>query len=195
MSGGCRSQRTDFDIEGLVAAAQAGDGVAFAGIYEYFAPRIARYLDRNLPNRPDEVDDLTAEVFYKVFEKMDRFEFRGLPFSAWVYRIAHNRLVDHVRFMKRAATTSIEADPRAATLQAPCDLHESLDRDEVTRALRRLTHERREVLVRRFVDGLSIAETARALGKTEEATKKLQLRALGDLRRDMGAFQLAGLAS
>ncbi len=81
----------------LVARAQQGDSQAFADLYEQYSPVVYRFLRRRLDGSDEVVQDLTADVFVKVYEKLDRYVERGLPFTAWLYRIAHNHLVDYLR--------------------------------------------------------------------------------------------------
>jgi RNA polymerase sigma-70 factor (ECF subfamily) len=179
------------ELHEVVERAKAGDSAAFATLYERFQPEIYRYLARHLGAHRHEAEDLTAEVFLKVFERLQGYEFRGLPFSAWLFRIARNRLIDHVRARPKRPVGSIEDKPGIAELGAQEALDRSLDRMELARALRRLTDERRQVVVLRFLEGRSVAETAAALGKTEDAVKKLQARGLARLREVLGPTRQA----
>src|SRR5688572_8353744 len=83
----------------LVARAQGGDQQAFADLYEAYRPLVYRFLRRRIDGADEVVEDLTEDVFVKLYEKLDRYVERGLPFTAWLYRIAHNQLVDHLRAM------------------------------------------------------------------------------------------------
>ena len=167
----------------LVRLAQQGDAAAFATLYEQYAPAIARYLRRRLGGPDEAVEDLTAEVFVKVYQKLGRYEERGLPFSAWLHRIARNQMVDHVRALSRHVAHPLDAAgevPERATGRA---FGRVLDRQVLEPALARLTDEQRRVVELRFLEGRSVAETAALLGRTEEAVKKLQARGLANLRR------------
>ena len=86
----------------LVVMAQQGDQAAFASLYEQYSPLVYRFLRRRLDGADEVVEDLTEDVFVKVYEKLDRYVERGLPFTAWLYRIAHNHLVDYLRSAARA---------------------------------------------------------------------------------------------
>src|SRR6185436_639691 len=90
----------------LVSKAQQGDQMAFASIYEQYSPLVYRFLRRRLDGSDEVVEDLTEDVFVKVYEKLDRYVERGLPFTAWLYRIAHNHLVDYLRTLPRLSATS-----------------------------------------------------------------------------------------
>src|SRR3954447_10679137 len=91
----------------LVAKAQQGDQMAFATLYEQYRPLVYRFLRRRLDGSDEVVEDLTEDVFVKLYEKLDRYVERGLPFTAWLYRIAHNQLVDFVRTCPATPTTRL----------------------------------------------------------------------------------------
>lgn len=154
-------------------------------IYERYSPRIYSYLCNHLHGATHEAEDLTANVFVKAYEKLDGYEYRGAPFSAWLFRIAHNQLIDHVR--SRSRTTQVPLDD-AFEVRQPSSF-KGLDRrlavDQIKLAMSTLTEEQRQVIGMRFVEGLGAAEVARRMGRTEEAVKKLQARGLAALKRGM----------
>jgi RNA polymerase sigma-70 factor (ECF subfamily) len=170
-------------VQSLVERAQAGDGGAFGELYEQFAPEIFRYLLRHLNGRRESAEDLTEEVFVKVLERLGSYQFRGLPFSAWLYRIARNHMIDHLRSRPRQVISSLDQAPEIPEKKAEQTMDRSLDRHELTYALDRLTSDQRHVVTLRFLDGFTTAETAEIMGKTEDAVKKLQARGLVQLRR------------
>src|SRR5918995_6356859 len=92
----------------LVTRAQQGDQTAFASLYEQYSPLVYRFLRRRLDGADEVVEDLTEDVFVKVYEKLDRYVERGLPFTAWLYRIAHNHLVDYLRTLPRMTASSLD---------------------------------------------------------------------------------------
>ena len=169
----------------LVHSAQAGVSGAFALLYEAHAPTIYRFLRRRLTGPDELVADLTADVFVKAYEKLGGYQERGLPFSAWLYRIAHNQMIDHLRKHRRVVCPLDEVGdlpehaPEGATARV-------LDRQILEPALARLTDEQRAVVQLRFLGGFSVAQTAALLGRSEEAVKKLQARGLVNLRRLLG---------
>jgi len=171
------------DVQTLVERAQAGDGGAFGELYEQFSPEIFRYLLRHLNGRRESAEDLTEEVFVKVLERLGSYQFRGLPFSAWLYRIARNHMIDHLRSRPRQIVSSLDTAPEIPEKKAEQVMDRSLDRHELAYALDRLTSDQRRVVVLRFLDGFTTAETAEMMGKTEDAVKKLQARGLVQLRR------------
>jgi RNA polymerase sigma-70 factor (ECF subfamily) len=167
----------------LVARAQQGDQMAFAELYETYRPLVYRFLRRRLDGSDETVEDLTEDVFVKLYEKLDRYVERGLPFTAWLYRIAHNQLVDFVRTLPRHQAQSLDVVADVAESQATAEYRSVLDRETLEPALARLTAEQRQAVELRFLQGLSVAETAATMGRSEEAVKKLQARALANLRR------------
>jgi RNA polymerase sigma-70 factor (ECF subfamily) len=167
----------------LVARAQQGDQQAFATLYETYRPLVYRFLRRRLDGADEAVEDLTEDVFVKLYEKLDRYVERGLPFTAWLYRIAHNQLVDYVRTLPRHQARSLDGVVDVAETQATAEYRSVLDRETLAPALARLTDEQRQAVELRFLQGMSVAETAATMGRSEEAVKKLQARALVNLRR------------
>ena len=171
------------DAKDLVRQAQEGDSAAFAALYEQYAPTIYRFLRRRMDGPDEAVEDLTEDVFVKVYEKLDRYEERGLPFAAWLYRIAHNQLVDHVRTLPRLPARSLEDAHAVPEQGAGRAFGQVLDRQVLAPALASLTDEQRRVVQLRFLQGLSVADTAALMERSEEAVKKLQARGLANLRR------------
>lgn len=163
--------------------AQHGDAAAFGALYETYAPVIYRFLRRRLDGPDEVVEDLTEEVFVKVYEKLDRYQERGVPFTAWLYRIAHNHLVDHLRTQPKAIAYSLDEVTNVAERGAASAFGRVLDREALAPALARLTNEQRQAVQLRFLEGLSVADTASLMQRSDEAVKKLQARALANLRR------------
>lgn len=169
----------------LVALAQQGDQQAFATLYEQYRPLVYRFLRRRLDGPDETVEDLTEDVFVKLYEKLDRYVERGLPFTAWLYRIAHNLLVDFVRTLPRHTAQSLDLVADVPEHHTGSEYRNVLDREALEPALARLTAEQRRAVEYRFLKGMSVAETAAAMGRSEEAVKKLQARALANLRRSL----------
>ena len=169
----------------LVAQAQAGDQQAFATLYEQYRPLVYRFLRRRLDGADETVEDLTEDVFVKLYEKLDRYVERGLPFTAWLYRIAHNQLVDYVRTLPRNSAQPLDTVADIPEYQTGSEYRSVLDRETLEPALARLTPEQRQAVELRFLKGMSVAETSAAMGRSEEAVKKLQARALANLRRSL----------
>ncbi len=167
----------------LVGRAQQGDQQAFAELYEQYSPLVYRFLRRRLDGSDETVEDLTEDVFVKIYEKLDRYVERGLPFTAWLYRIAHNHLIDYLRALPRTSASSLDEVADVAERETTSDYTRVLDQQSLEPAMARLTPEQRQAVELRFLQGMSVAETARAMGRSDEAVKKLQARALANLRR------------
>lgn len=174
----------------LVRRAQKGDRSAFALLYERYFERVYRYLVARLSN-PTEAEDLAQEVFLRVLEALPRFRFRGPPFSAWIFRIAHNLVVDRYRRTGHAGEVlpldTVLGLPSGQDVPAQAIL--ALEAQALGAALARLTEAQRQVLLLRFVAGLSVRETAQAMGKSENAVKALQHAGLLALRRHLAHLQ------
>jgi RNA polymerase sigma-70 factor (ECF subfamily) len=175
----------DTDIQTLVDRAQAGDREAFGELYERLSPKVYSYLYYHLHGRAQLAEDLTEEVFVKVLEKLARYQNRGLPFSAWIFRIAHNHLIDYVRAQPKAGVVSIDDCHDLPEHHAERTLELALTHTELAEAITHLTNDQRRVIVLRFLQGMSTAETARVLSKTEDAVKKLQSRGLQVLKKNL----------
>jgi RNA polymerase sigma-70 factor (ECF subfamily) len=165
----------------LVIRAKSGDHGAFTQIYERYAPAIYRYIYFRV-GEAELAEDLQAEVFLRMLEGIHRYEDRGWPISAWLYRIAHDRTVDTMRRRRNRQHVPLES------WGGCCDGPESsievqLDYEELNRMLNDLTDEQRKVIQMRFMADMSIQEVAKTLGRTEGSVKALQHRGLQSLAR------------
>jgi len=159
------------------------DANAFGELYDLFIERVYRYLYFRTGSHP-EAEDLTEQVFLKTGEAIGRYRWQGRPFLAWLYRLAHNAHIDHVRSQK--PTTSLNNDDRPLELPssaAAVELTRALDADLLTRALGELTPDQQQVIVMKFLDGLDNEQIAQSMDKREGAIRALQMRALMSLRR------------
>ena len=170
------------DLTRLVERAKSGDAQAFGALYDRFQPEILRYLTHRTRD-PEAAEDLTQQVFLKAWQAIPRFEQRGVPFKAWLYRMAHNQMVDHFRTHK--PTTELgdfdlpdEADQESALLTG--EMNEALQR-----ALARLSEDHRQVLTLRFLMEKSAREIGEVMGRKEVTVRGLQMRALQALRREI----------
>lgn len=172
------------DIDDLVREAQRGDLNAFSLVYDHFFPKVHRYITLRIGSAT-EAEDLTQEVFLKVMQALNTFQFQGSPFASWLFRIAHNLVVDRLR-RKTVAGHAIPLD-EALSLATGEDVEgeaiTSLTMQRVYQALGQLTELHRQVILYRFVAGLSLAETASAMGRNVNAVKALQHSALKSLRK------------
>ena len=162
----------------LIEAAQA-DPARFLEIYERYVDRIYGFVSRRTENRAA-AEDVTSQVFEQALRTIGRFEWRGVPLAAWLFRIASNALADHWRRRGRDVAES------------PPDIPDSRELDDIDRRLvlyqqiAQLPEVQRQVIEMRFVEEKSIREVAAALDRSEGAVKQLQLRALENLRKSMG---------
>jgi RNA polymerase sigma-70 factor (ECF subfamily) len=170
-------------IRGLVERAQRGDRVALEELYLLHFDRIYSYLHMSVGSRHD-AEDLTTQTFVKMLEAIGRFQWRSVPFSAWLFRIAHNLAMDHFRANRRwqpeeEVPETAQGEESSAEEQALA----SLGQTSMMRLIDRLSPEQRQVLTLKFVFRFSNAEAAAILGKTEGAVKSLQHRALASLQK------------
>jgi RNA polymerase sigma-70 factor, ECF subfamily len=171
--------------EDLVRRVRTKDPRAFDELYERYSPRVFGYLFQRLNGNAEEAEDLTADVFTRVYQKIDAFQPHGAPLSAWVFRIAHNRLIDAVRRRPRQVQVALEDAPEIISGPVFGGVNQEVALDEIKAGLARLTPEQRQVIELRFLEGRSLAETAAIAGRNEDAVKKLQARGLASLRRGM----------
>jgi RNA polymerase sigma-70 factor (ECF subfamily) len=175
----------DGAIERFVEAAQQGDPEAFGALFDHFYGPVYRYVAARV-GRPSDAEDLAQLVFVKALEALPRYEARGVPFGGWLFRLARNVVIDHVRTRREHTTLDVVAE-RAGTDDGPDELAlMRQEMDSVVMALRRLTPEQREAIELRFFAGLSAKEAAEAMGRQEGTVRGLQFRAIAALRRDLG---------
>jgi len=166
----------------LVARAKVGDETAISQLYRQYAPGIYGYIASRVGD-PETGQDLTSEVFLGALEGLPRFEYRGVPFSAWLYRIAHNCIADHYRRQGRRPTVPLE-DELLPALDGIVQLaDERLRVEQVGKAIEQLSTEQHQVILLRFVAGFKLHEIAYVMDKSTAAVKMLQLRALTRLRQ------------
>jgi len=178
-----RPVSTVADAEELVRRIHAREDNAFDDLYLRYSRRVFGYLYQRLNGNVEDAEDLTADVFTKVYEKIDTFQVQGAPLSAWLFRIARNRLIDSVRRRAGHAQVGLDDAPQIAAGPAFHGIDQLVAMEEIKRGLMRLTAEQRQVIELRFLEGKSLAETAAAVQRNEEAVKKLQARGLAALRR------------
>lgn len=175
----------DAMIDRLVQQARDGDAEAFGRLFDHYNKPIYRYIASRV-NRPSDAEDLTQIVFVKALEALPRYESRGIPFGGWLFRLARNTVIDHVR--TRRDHTDLDAlAERSAGGPGPETL--AVTNEELATmslALNTLTDDQREAIALRFFAGLSAREAAEAMGKREGTVRGLQFRAIAALRRQLG---------
>ena len=166
----------------LVRNAQKYDEDALQKLYEKYYPKIYNYAFLQMGD-VHAAEDLTSDVMLKMLESIQKYSFRGLPFGAWVFRIARNRLIDLHRRRKRRGEVDL-SETISGTLASPESMAErALERGQIQIALKHLTDEQRQVIVLKFIQGFDNRSVGRIMGRSEGAVKSLQHRALASLRR------------
>ncbi len=165
-----------------VQRARQGDGEAVGLLYRRYAPAIFRYLYYRLGDQ-QVAEDMTSEVFVRALEALPRYRERGIPFSAWLYRIAGARVADHFRQHRRRPTVALspESVAEGRSLEEQAELR--MVAGDLQRAVAELTPLQQQVILLRFVEGLAHSDVGRILGRSEGAVRVLQYRALEALRR------------
>jgi RNA polymerase sigma-70 factor (ECF subfamily) len=162
----------------LIEAAQK-DPARFAELYDANFERVYAFVARRVQNRPD-AEDLTAEVFHQALARIAQFEWRGVPFAAWLYRIAANAIADRWQRTSREKGSPVADDPPDVSGRA--NPEEVERRARTFRLVAELPDDQRRVIEMRFAEEKSIAEIARELKRSAGAIKQLQFRALTTLR-------------
>lgn len=166
----------------LVKRAQEFDEAAIEALYQTYYPKIYSYAFLQMGD-VQAAEDLASDVMLKMIESIHKYRFRGLPFGAWVFRIARNRLIDLHRRRRRRGEVDL-SETISSTLANPQALAErALERGQLQVALKHLTDEQRQVIVLKFIQGFDNRSVGRIMDRSEGAIKSLQHRALGALRR------------
>ena len=181
-------------IEKLVQSAKKGDALSFGQLYDLFYTKIFRYVAYKVGNRED-AEDITAEVFIRMLKSINSFSFQGHPFSSWLFRIAKNMVVDYFfrsrcfekerRKNSRRRTAPLETAgsiQETESLEIDYQLDLDIEMSNISESIKTLTDLQQEVISLRFAGGLSIKETASAVGRKENAVKALQHSAIKKLR-------------
>lgn len=174
-----------WDEQDLISRARDKDDGALSEIYERYFDRIFGYVVLRTEDR-GEAEDITQEVFLKVLKAIGRYRSTGVPFVAWLYRIARNQIIDHVRYKARKVTMPLDDaimatafstdDPQAAA-------ETGYEMEQLKLAMEQLTPSQREVVILRFSSGLPLEGVASIMGKSVGAVKTLQHSAVTKLRK------------
>ncbi len=180
-----RQRYEELDDKALVESAKS-DKEAFGALYERYLPKMYNYIYYRTGN-PHDAEDLTARLFFRAFSHIGNYEDRGVPFQAWLYRIAHNLVANWHRDQGRRKIIALD-DYVAHSLisEAPDRLTEDLEeRQQMIQAVRRLPEDRQQLLLLKFIEQLSNAEIGQIMGRTEGAIKSLYHRTLLSLRDEL----------
>jgi RNA polymerase sigma-70 factor, ECF subfamily len=172
-------------VQELVERGQQGDQDALEELYLIHFDRIYSYLHVSVGNRHD-AEDLTTQTFLKMLEKIGSFKWGSAPFSAWLFRIAHNLAMDHFRANRRWQPQEDVPEPVGEEEpSAELEAMQTIGRESMLKLIERLSPEQQQVLTLKFVFNLPNAEVAAILDKTEGAIKSLQHRALVSLQKQL----------
>jgi RNA polymerase sigma-70 factor (ECF subfamily) len=179
------SRESAEQVRELVARGQQGDREALEELYLIHFDRIYSYLHVSVGNRHD-AEDLTTQTFLKMLEKIGSFRWQSAPFSAWLFRIAHNLAMDHFRSRRRwQPEEEVPEPPGEEEPSAELRAMQTIGRESMLKLIDHLSPEQQQVLTLKFVFNLPNAEVAAILDKTEGAIKSLQHRALVSLQKQI----------
>lgn len=169
-----------------IQRAREGDTEAFSVLYERFVTRIYNYIYYRTGN-PHEAEDLTSRVFHRALHHINRYDNRGIPFSAWLYRIAHNLVANWHRDNSRRKEVPLDDyTQHPQRTQAPeASVVDNQEMEALLKAIRRMPPERQQLLILKFVEGMSNAEVAVIMMRSEGAIKSLYHRTLLALRDEL----------
>ncbi len=171
----------------LLRQARNRDPAALAHIYDTYAPKIYAYIYRHVGNA-QRAEDLTSTTFLKMLEALDRGKFARESLQAWLYRIAYNALVDEARRRKRRPTSALHEGLSMPDHTMPDHLvGKKIEREQLLRAVEQLSDDQRNVIILRFGEGMTARQVGEVIGKSEEAVRALQRRALQNLRKIMAS--------
>ncbi|HUF54292.1 MAG TPA: sigma-70 family RNA polymerase sigma factor [Dehalococcoidia bacterium] len=168
----------------LVRRAQQFDEDAIHNLYQTYYPKIYNYAFMQMGD-VQAAEDLASDVMLKMIEAIGTYKFQGLPFGAWVFRIARNRIIDLHRRRKRRGEVDLSETISTALANPQVLAERALERGQIQIALKHLTPEQRQVIVLKFIEGFDNRSVGKIMGRSEGAIKSLQHRALGALRRIM----------
>ena len=171
------------EVRRLVERAQAGEREALEELYLLHFDRIYSYLHMSVGNRHD-AEDLTTQTFLRMLESIGRFRWQSAPFSAWLFRIAHNLAMDHFRARRRwQPEEEVPEPPGSEEPSAEAQAMHAIGRESMLKMIESLSPEQQQVLTLKFVFNFSNGEVATILEKSEGAIKSLQHRALASLQK------------
>jgi RNA polymerase sigma-70 factor (ECF subfamily) len=186
---------SEISDEAILSQAAQGDGEAFGALYARYVGRIYNYIYYRTGNAYD-AEDLTARVFYRAMKHISNYRDRGLPFSAWLYRIAHNLVANWHRDNSRRKEIPLEESVhgRYTGGHPEYDLLQLEEEERLMRVIRGLTPERQQLLILKFVEHMSNAEIGQIMGRSEGAVKSLYHRTLLSLRDEYDQLSVDGPA-
>jgi RNA polymerase sigma-70 factor (ECF subfamily) len=186
MTKGNRQKNREITAENAVQLARTGDPDAFSYLYSQNVTRIYNYIFYRVGSE-DDAEDITSRVFYRAFGHIKNYQEKGIPFSAWLYRIAHNLIANWHRDRQRRKEVSLDDQPEIPHRQ---DMPETMveknqEMELLLKGIRRIAPDRQQLILLKYLEDLSNAEIAQIMGRTEGAIKSLYHRALIALKDEM----------
>ncbi len=172
----------DYFEEKFVKKAKKGDAEAFGFLYDKYLDAIYRFIYLKLDNKAD-AEDLTQQVFLKAWENIDSYEIKNFPFSSWLYRIAHNLVIDYYRANSNHPQVGLEMADKNENEDQNDFIEKKLQILSVKEALKKLPQIQQSIIIMKFIEEFSNKEIAQILGKSEGAIRVLQHRALKQLKK------------
>lgn len=166
----------------IIVSAVKGEASAFGLLYDHYQPQIYRFIMLKTGRR-EEAEDLTHQVFLHALEHIKNYKDLGFPFSAWLYQIARNRIIDYYRTRKNSVSLQDAEEEAIAEGDPETDASDNLELQELRTAIGKLKPEYQDVVILRFVEEVPIKDVALSIGKSEGAVKLLQYRALKQLKK------------
>ena len=180
MQAGKSESQVEAEVRALVERAVGGDVEAFGELYGVYLDRIYRYIFYQINDRAM-AEDLTEEVFLNAWRSIGKYKWRGQPFSAWLYRIARNHVIDHYRTSRQHQM--LEDNIMADTGDPEREVEGKQTQRRLLEAVSTLPEQQRQVIIMKFIDDMDNREIEEATGKSQGAIRILQMRALATLRQ------------
>jgi RNA polymerase sigma-70 factor (ECF subfamily) len=174
------STHEEIEIRRLVKLAANGDFEAFGEIYSMYLDRIYRYVSYQVNNKVT-AEDLTEEIFMKAWRGIGKYRWKGQPFSAWLYRIARNHVIDYFRTSRQHL--SLKGDIQADDNQPQQEFETKQMQQSLLRAISSLPQQQKQVIILKFIEDLDNRAIEQITGKSRGAIRVMQMRALAALRR------------
>jgi len=169
----------------LIKKAQKGEKQAFAALYDTYVEAIYRFIYLKIGRKAD-AEDITQQVFLNAWQNIQRYNYKGFPFSSWLYKIAHNAVIDFYRSYNNQAKIELESAEEIIQENGPNqeqEIDSNLDLERIKKAIQQLPPDQQSIIIMRFVDDLPIKEIARILEKNEGTIRVIQHRALKQIRK------------
>jgi RNA polymerase sigma-70 factor (ECF subfamily) len=186
-----KDERTEIENEKeILERAIRGEASAFGLLYNKYQPKLFRFIFLKVSQR-EEAEDLTHQVFLNAWQNIESFKDEGLPLSSWLYKIARNKVIDFYRTRKQIS--SIESIPdeilALSTKSSEEEISQKIQLESVYKALKKLPLDYQEVILMRFVEGLTPREIAKITGKNYGAVRVTQFRALKQLKNELKNYE------